>query len=185
MTAFAHDSFFLSPLPSLIFRAAAFAEKSEYMLDYKHSTLLRVGVEGPYFRAQSEHSRPASPDEAPGLPMPPLAPSCPPLHPAARCQPPLPPCPPSCPTSPPPILCPFIHCSLRSGHLRIRRTGFQSWRQGCARHAGVGVRGRGQDRGGQRPRPVLGFAGKGRQGGVNTRLARSSDFSGLWATGVF
>lgn len=44
---------------------------------------------------------------------------------------------------------------------------------------------RGQDRAGWRPRPVLGFVGKSKQGGVNPRLACSSDFSGLWATGVF
>lgn len=48
-----------------------------------------------------------------------------------------------------------------------------------------GPGGRGQNRGGWRPWPVLGFAGKGRHSGVNTRLARSSDFSGVWATGVF
>lgn len=46
-----HDYFILSPLPSSLFRAAAFAEKSEYMLDYnQRSTLFRVGLKGLYFR---------------------------------------------------------------------------------------------------------------------------------------
>ena len=113
--------------------------------------------------------------------MPPLAPSCSPPLPAARCQPPSPL--PSFP-HPPPVLCPFIRCSLRRGHQRRRRTGFQSWRQGHAGVGGQGARDRGQDRGGRRPWSVLGFPGKGRQGGVNMRLAHSSDFSGLWVMGV-
>lgn len=48
-----------------------------------------------------------------------------------------------------------------------------------------GARGQRTEQRGTEAWPVLGFAGKGRQGGVNTRLVCSSDISGLWATGVF